>query len=221
MMFKTIFPRTMILAVALLLAMAAAPAFAEGDEGLYDAVPPEGSAFVRFIQAQADETSEIIPRVNGRERDAARFGAVKPYSVVAHGPVKVALGAVEGEFEAEPDGYYTVILQNGALRIEKDPVAGDVLKAQIILYNLTGRDDISVRTADGKVTVVGPLESGAIQDRAVNPIKVSFAVFAGDEKYADLSDWPLERGQKYTITVMEGLDGKGVATYERARLSQE
>lgn len=198
------------------------PAMAEGDEGLYDDVPPEGSVFIRFIHAQKSSTSEIHPSVNGRERDGARLGAVKPYSVAPNGPVSVSFGGAEETFEAEPGAHYSVILQeDGSLRIEKDPEASDPLKAQIILYNFTGRDDISVRTADGKVTVIGPLASGSFEDRAVNPIKVSFAVYAGDEKYADLADWPLERGQSYTISVVEDQDGNGIAAYVRARLSEE
>jgi alginate O-acetyltransferase complex protein AlgF len=211
----------MFLAAAFLMVFAVSPVWAEGDEGLYDPVPPEGSIFVRFIHAQADITSEIIPEINGRERDGARFGAVKPYGVTDNGKVEVGFGKYKGEFEAEADGYYSVILQDGKLRFEQDPSPKDALKAQIIFYNLTGRDDISLRTADGKITVAGPLDAGAMQDRAINPIKVSFAVFVGDEKFADLNDWPLERGESYTIAVMEDTQGKGVTAYERARTSEE
>lgn len=219
-MFQSLFLRTMFLVSALVMALAA-PVWAEGDEGLYDPVPPEGSVFVRFIHAQNDIEGEIVPSVNGRERDAARFGFIKPYSVTGNGTVDVGFGQYEGAFEAEPGGHYSVILQNGSLRFERDPEAADALKAQVIFYNLTGRDDISLRTVDGKITIAGPLEAGKMQDRAINPVKVSFAVYAGDEKFADMKDWPLERGESYTIAVMEGLDGKGVAAYVRARLSEE
>lgn len=194
------------------------PALAE-DEGLYDAVPPEGSAFVRFIHAEQG-ASELVPKINGRERDGVKFGGVKPYGVVAHGKVSVEMGSATLDFDTEAKGYYTVILQNGTLRFVKDPALQDELKAQIIVYNLTTRDDITLKTADGKVSVIGPVKAGEVMDRAVNPIKVSFAVYAGDQKYADLSDWPLERQESYVIAVVDDA-GTGKAMYDRARLSTE
>lgn len=205
--------------VLALMVLSSAVAFAGQDEGLYDAVPPEGSSFIRFIHAQP-EISEVPPIVNGKQRDGIKFGGVKPYGVVAHGKVNVEMGPAKLEFETEAQGYYTVILQNNALRVVKDPKATDDLKAQIIVYNLTGREDISLKTADGKVSVIGPVKAGEVLDRAVNPIKVSFAIYAGDQKFADLMDWPLERQESYIIAVVEDA-GIGKATYDRARISAE
>ncbi|MCB1783653.1 MAG: alginate O-acetyltransferase AlgF [Alphaproteobacteria bacterium] len=218
---KSIFSTVFLFCAAVMALGAFSPAMAEGDEGLYDAVPPEGSVFIRFINDKPG-SSELVPSVNGRERDGAKFGLIKPYSVAGNGNVDVGFGDAKTSFDAAPGGHYTVILQkDDTLRIEKDPEAADPLKSQIIFYNLTGRDDITVRTADGKITVIGPVKAGELQERAVNPIKVSFAVFSGDEKFADLEDWPLERGQSYTISIVEGDDGKGVGSYVRARLSEE
>lgn len=205
--------------VLVLTVAAGKAAFAGQDEGLYDEVPPEGSAFVRFIDAQLDE-DEWFPVVNGKKRDGVRFGGVKPYGVVAHGKVAVELAGATLDFDAEAGGYYTVILQNKALRVVKDPKATDDLKAQILVYNLTGRDDVSLKTADGKVSVVGPVKAGEMAERAVNPIKVSFAVYAGEEKYADLNDWPLERQESYVVAIFDN-NGEGKATYDRARVSAE
>lgn len=215
------FSRRLFLSLCLIM-MAAMPAFAASeDEGLYDALPPEGSAFVRFVHAQPDIGGDLPPIVNGKKRDGLRFSKAKPYGVVPPGKVTAELGPVKKEFEAEKNTYYTLILQNNDFKIVKDPEAKDPLKAQIIVYNTTGRDDISIRTADGKVTVVGPVKAGEVLDRAVNPIKVSFAVYAGEEKYADLPDWPLERKERFIIAVMTDDKGQGVAFYDRARVSEE
>lgn len=213
--------RRLFLAFCLVMATALPSFAASDDEGLYDALPPEGSAFVRFIHAQPDMGGDLSPSVNGKARDGIRFSKAKPYGVVPPGKVVAELGTVKKEFEAEKNTFYTLILQNNDFTVVKDPEAKDPLKAQIIVYNTTGRDDISIRTADGKVTVIGPLKAGEVLDRAVNPIKVSFAVYAGNEKYADLPDWPLERKERYIIAVMTDEKGGGVAFYDRARVSEE
>ncbi len=218
---KTVFSRKIFfpLFVLAFVTTGALAALAGQDEGLYDAVPPEGAAFVRFIHAQP-EISEVPPIVNGKSRDGIKFGGVKPYGVVMGGKVSLEFGPAKLDFDAEAKGYYTVILQNNALRVVKDPEATDDLKAQIIVYNLTSRDDISLKTADGKVSVIGPVKAGEVLDRAVNPIKVSFAVYSGETKFADLMDWPLERQERYIIAVVEEA-GVGKATYDRARISTE
>ena len=197
------------------------PAFAASeDEGLYDELPPEGSAFVRFIHADPTLEGDKPPQVNGRSRDGVKFTGIKPYGVVPPGKVSAQLGTATLEFEAEPAAHYTLILQNGELKSFKDPEPKDALKAQMIVYNMTSKDNVALKTADGKVSVVGPLTAGEIANREINPIKVSFAIYVGDEKFADMVDWPLERQESYIIAVFEK-DGQGVATYDRARVSQE
>lgn len=212
--FKSFFAILAVVAIGSFSAFAASE-----DEGLYDPVPPEGSAFVRFIHAEVGE-SEIPPIVNGKSRDGVKFGGIKPYGVVQYGPVKVSFGKAETEFTADKGGHYTVILQGGKLRVEKDPEPESELKSQIIVYNLTARDNISIKTSDGKVSVIGPLKANEISTREVNPIKVSFAVFSGDEKFVELMDWPLERGESYIIAIVEDA-GKGTANYDRSRVSDE
>ena len=219
-MFTSISRRFFLAMMAVMLVTGSAFA-ASQDEGLYDAVPPEGSAFVRFIHADPAIGGDISPVVNGRKRDGMRFSKVKPYGVVPPGKVDVEFDNIKMNFNAEPNTYYTLVLKNGAFQVVKDPAPEDELKAQLILYNTTDRDDITLRTADGKVTVIGPVKANEVMDRAVNPIKVSFAIYAGDKKYADLSDWPLERKERYIIAVMTDENGKGVAAYDRARVSEE
>ena len=185
------------------------------DDGLYAPPPPEGSAFVRFIHAQAELEGDFPPEVNGKERDGVVFAGVKPYGAVEPGKVHVKLGPVTFDFEAEPEVYYTLILQNSTFRVVKDPPIQNMLKSQIIVYNMTSRDDISLKTADGKVTVVGPLAADEIKDRDINPVKVSLVVFSGDDRLADSVDWPLERKRSYAVAVFEK-EGDILVTYEPA-----
>ena len=208
-----------MLIMALAIISGAGAFAASEDEGLYDPVPTENSAYVRFIHAQPEE-SELPPKVNGKERDGVKFGGVKPYSVIAPGKIAVEMGSFKTEFDAEAKGRYTVILQNKALRVEKDPMATNDLKAHIVVYNLTDLDDIAIKTADGKINVVGPIKAGQMMNIEVNPIKVSLKVFSGDKEFATLNEWPLERKENYIIAIVKG-DVGGIGTYDRARISEE
>ncbi|MDH5722404.1 MAG: alginate O-acetyltransferase AlgF [Alphaproteobacteria bacterium] len=212
--------RLYVLPVFVLAMVFSSVVIASEDEGLYDEVPPENSAFIRFLHAQ-DGESEVPPIVNGRKRDGVKFGGIKPYGVVASGTVNLELGQGKGAFETEAGKYYTAILKNNVLTLEVVPEIENELKAQMIVHNLTERDNITLKTADGKVSVIGPIAPNSFQVREINPIKVSFAIFSGDEKFVDLIDWPLERGESYIISVAEGDEYGAVANYDRARISTE
>ena len=214
------FLRIYFLPVFLVLMMTSSVVFASEDEGLYDEVPPENSAFIRFIHAE-DGESEVPPIVNGRKRDGVKFGGIKPYGVAASGKVKIELGDGKAEFDTEAGKYYTVILKDGRLTMVEVPEVENELKAQMIVHNLTDYEDISLKTADGKVKVLGPIAADSFSVIEINPIKVSFAIFKGDEKYVDLTDWPLERGESYIISVAEDEEYGTVANYDRARISTE
>lgn len=212
--------RIYFLPVFIVVMMMSSVVMASEDEGLYDEVPPEDSAFVRFIHAE-DGESEVPPIVNGRKRDGVKFGGIKPYGVVASGTAQIELGEGKAEFETEAGKYYTVILKNGKLSMVEVPPVENELKAQMIVHNLTEYEDITLKTADGKVKVLGPIAPNSFEIIEINPIKVSFAIFKGDEKYINLTDWPLERGESYIIAVAESDEYGSVANYDRARLSTE
>lgn len=218
-MFNTIL-RGSLLSIFTMLFLAL-PTFAVSeDEGLYDALPPEGSAFARFVHGDPNVGGDVSPKINGKSLDGVKFTGVKPYGVIPPGKTMAEIAGITLEFDADPDSYYSLVLQKGELKAVKEPELQDQLKAQIIVYNLTSKDDISLKTADGKVSVVGPLTAGETENREINPIKVSFAIYSGDEKFADLVDWPLERKESYIIVVFES-GGAGVAIYDRARVSAE
>ncbi len=72
---------------------AAAPAFAEGDNALYDAPPPPNSAFVRLIDARgAGGLSATLG-----DKAVTLDGAVSGYAIVPAGTLKVSAGEAAGD----------------------------------------------------------------------------------------------------------------------------
>lgn len=181
-------------------------ALANADSGLYDPLPPEGSAFVRFLSDAQDKGSEQV-KANGKTFDYVSYKDVSSYYVIPQGKVAAEIGTARTDFNAESGKFYTVILTDKKdLRVEADPVNGNQAKAQIIMYNLSEQNDLSLKTADGKVEVVPPLAAGKMSERQINPVKVPLAVYKGGVKIKDLGEVSLDRSSSYSAVVTDEND---------------
>lgn len=183
----------------------AVPALAQ-DQGLYDPLPPEGSAFVRFV-SESPKNGSKQARANGKGYDYLNFKQVSSYYVLPQGNVKAEIGAAAKDFNVEAGKFYTVVLdEGGVLDVKTDPQNENRAKSHIVFYNLTDKPNISLKTADGKVEIVSPLAAGAVGGKQINPVKVTLAVFDGDKKLKDLGSVSLERGSSYSAMAMNDGD---------------
>lgn len=191
--------------ISLGLGMAALPATAQ-DAGLYDPLPPEGSAFVRFV-SESSEAGSKEAKANDKGYDYLNARQVSSYYVIPQGSVKATIGDAAKDFNAEAGKFYTVVLnENGAVDVKTDPQNENAAKSQIVFYNLSGKSNLSLKTSDGKVEVVPPQPDGAVAAKQINPVKVSLAVFDGEKKLKDLGSVSLERSASYSAIAMNEND---------------
>lgn len=196
-----------LLAAAFIFSASAARA---GDEGLYPDAPPPGSAFVRFVNTGASASIPIT--VASKSYGAAPRGSVTRYIPTPHGSTQLDFGSASSEESLAEGKHYCAMLAEGKLTLLEEPVGSNPLKAQIILINASGMKDVSLKTNDGVRSVVDAIGPRALGARAVNAVKVSFAVYAGDKKINDLEARNLERGGTYAIVVYEDA-GKPVVSF--------
>lgn len=200
-----------LLAVLIPVFLAGAASRAAGpDEGLYAPVPPEGSAFVRFVQADPSIKNGAKPKAGGKSYDGRDFATSSPYYVVPKGKTALELDAGKLERDLEAGKFYTVVLASGsALSILEDKAADNRAKALIQLYNLSSKPDLALKTVDGKVEIVPATAPGASGLREINAVKVPLAVFgAGASGSEPVGDVTLERGKALGVFVFDnGLGG--------------
>ena len=118
--------------LTLLLANAVAPAMAE--EGLYDPVPPAGSAFVRAISTNASASEKGIIGAISVQTDEA---GVTPYAVTLAGPVTIRLGEKDGTITTDEGMFYTVVLGTNPLVVFKDQPSDTPGRTGLSLINLS------------------------------------------------------------------------------------
>mgnify|MGYP001949736737 CR=1 FL=1 len=168
--------KTCVAALTLLWAL---PTFANED-ALYDAPLPGDAAFVRFVGTAPGMV----------------FGTDMPADLGEDYAVMSA-DTADG-LEA---GQYVSVLADGTVVLEapRDGAA----KVLIQLLNL-GDVDVALKLADGSVEAIAPVAPNTVGSRAVNPVKVPVAVFAGDMALGDPIELVLQRGQHPTIVLDAG-----------------
>ena len=191
------------------------PAHAAGDDALYFAPPPHGSAFVRFING--DVPTSPLMKINGKSYAAATPGGIGIYYPVPNGKAEIQLGDLKISESVKPDGRYTAVQMDGKLTLLEETPNTNKIKTSVMLFNLSSSKDVTLKTADGKTVVIEPVQPGAVGSRSVNAVKIGFSVYAGETKVSDLEARPLERGLGYAAVVYDDAAGKPTVRFDKAR----
>lgn len=190
--------------------VSATPARA-GDDGLYPAAAPAGSAFVRFLNGSS--TSSVPVRMQGKSYGAATLGKVTAYAPVQKGETSINLGSRAATVALEEGKHYTALLTKMGLTLLPEPDAANKLKAHVILINASSISGVALKTTDGAVSIVDAVAPARLEGRAVNAVKVPLAVYKDKSKLEDLGTHPLERGARYAVVVYDGPNGKPAVSF--------
>lgn len=200
-----------LLALALCLS-APARAAANADAGLYDPVPPEGSAFVRFVNVHPAGGSREA-KLGGRTVGHLSFRDISSYFVTPGKKTAASIGQASAEHDFAPGRFYTVALRdNGRLQVYEDPANANSAKSQITLYNFSPEKALSLKTSDGKVEVIPAATADTPGIRQINPVKVSLAVYDGGKVLYDLGPVSMDRARAYSVLVYPDHDVKWAAS---------
>ena len=167
--------------------------------GLYAPAPPPDSAFVRIINATATPLSATL----GSKAATAPKAGISTYVVVPQGNVAAKVGAANNTLAVVAGKFYSAVWNGKTFRLMTDVSADDRAKAQLTVYNLSTKPALDLKTADGKLSVVGGVKPGESGNRAVNGITVDLAVFGGSKALATFKGADLERGNAYAIVVTD------------------
>ncbi len=175
-------------------------------QGLYEAAPPPDSSFVRVINNLNAGTDALSPVVGGKTLMTVAAKGHTDYYPLPKGDKKYVLGKLTGSLNLVAGHFYTLVVsgESAAPKISmlEDPTPQNKARALINFYNLSSAPTLSLKTTDGKTTVIDTLGAGKVGSRAVNPLKVSLSAFVDTQPLATLKDTAFERGFAYTLLAM-------------------
>lgn len=190
-------------AVTLLLSLLFPVLGQAGEDALYAADAPDGATFIRVVNADVNGN---IPqaKIGGKAIKDIEPLAASPYIHLPAGTYQLEVGDQAAPVTMEKDRFYTaVVLDSGELEIMPDKSFENPRKALISFYNLTEDSGISLKTANGKVSVIDPVESLSVANREINAVKVALSAFASGEALASTSPVNLQRGTVFSFFIMD------------------
>jgi hypothetical protein len=189
-----------LLAFPLIVLAAWQPRAGYAQQSVYGPPAPENSAFVRVLHADAGQP-ELHMAIGAVTFGPLKLGQVSPYRPVVADIYILHTAGKQATVVARPGLYYTVAVTNEAVFFLDDQTHLDPSRAQLFLYNLSSLPDLTLKTADGKTLVIGPVRPGSSGNVAVNPIRVRFGVFSRGTSIAEVEDLGLSRSASYSVFV--------------------
>jgi alginate O-acetyltransferase complex protein AlgF len=185
-----------VLIPAIALSLACSPA---ARAQLYAREAPPGSTFIHVFNGTP--ATGVNVQIGDRGLPPLLPYTATAYIFLPPGQYAVQAGAHKQSFALEGNHYYTVVESADGLKLFEAHEPLTRLKALIGLFNLMPSTTLALKTADGATPVFEAVAPNTSTQRTINPLKLSFALFNGDRKLADVPAAPLERGQSYTLFV--------------------
>ena len=200
------------IAVMILSGLAILPGIAQ--ESVYGPSAPAGAGFVRVIHG-AGGTGPVSLEIGEASFGPVRAGEGTPYRPVSQGLYVVALADTETEVFPRAGIYQTVAITDDGVKVISDTVHEDPARAQLVLYNLTGRAAAKLVVEPSGEPVLEAVPAGGAESRAVNAVTVALAVTAGEGERTGPVRVELRRGGSYGFLAYE-VEGRIEATVVEA-----
>ncbi len=181
-------------------------AAAADDAELYDPKVNEDEGLIRVLNLTGKNSTLAI---NGAP---AIFRKIPPYNftdyiVTKEGRKTLQLGAASLDVVIERGATSTfTVLPNGKIKALHDAVIGKKGKSLITLYNFTDNLPLTLKTANGKTTIIEPVQPASSNHREINPVKIAPAVFSDQSKIKALDPIQLKRNTPYSIAIWQHND---------------
>ncbi|WP_416770455.1 alginate O-acetyltransferase AlgF [Pseudomonas sp. RHF3.3-3] len=188
--------KTLVMAAGL--SLLSLQVWAAGDAALYGPTAPKGSSFVRLYNASNQEVSATVGAT--ALNDVAPL-ASSDFSFMPGGDYSAKVGSQSLPVKLAPDHYYTLVNNaSGQPQLIEEPPFKNKQKSLVRVQNLSDKA-LTLKTADGKTDVVQSVAAKGRGEREINPVKVSFALYDGNQKVSDLKPVALERGEAAVLYV--------------------
>ena len=190
------------------------PAFA-ADGRLYPSGPPNGVAYLRFVNMAPAEVTIVSPaaKIAIPTDDAKRIGEFDPVTpgVALTGSVQLGAASKPINVTLKPNEFVTVAVTGEGDKLtvtvlRETPTDFNALKTSLGLFNLDPScTSAQLIAGEQHVAVVADVAPDAVGRRLVNPVDVALAVSCGDPAQAVPAKLGgLVAGDRYSVFLVGG-----------------
>jgi alginate O-acetyltransferase complex protein AlgF len=209
-------------ALASLVALAASDAALAAEGRLYPSGPPNGVAYLRFVNLTASEVTIVSPaaKIVMPADDAHRIGEFDPVTpgVALTGSAQLGEATKPIDVTLEKNEFVTIAVTGSGDSLKVNvlrevPSDFNALKTSLGLFNLDpGCASAQLVAGDNHLAVVSDVAPGAVGRRLVNPVDVALAVSCGDPAQATPAKLAggLTAGDRFSVFIVAAGSGHQV-----------
>ncbi|MBQ0711605.1 MAG: alginate O-acetyltransferase AlgF [Porticoccus sp.] len=165
---------------------------------LYDPVAPDNSAFIRLINLDNNPTIFKL----SIKADAQN---IPPHSVGGFiffppGEINATVNSIDKKITANASDVVNLINISGEQVILVEEYFESSHKSLATLYNFS-ESDLSLRTINGKHTLIDSIDSMKSGSREINEVKVDLGVFEGEKLVSDVGSVSFKKGRSFSFVV--------------------
>lgn len=177
-----------------------APAWADNNEELYDAVAPADSAFVRLLNTHRQPENFSI----GGFSKSLLVGAaqVSPYLFLPSGDYQFNAGTATLTLNLPKHHAVTLVFDGEKIVPINDQMPENAQRALVAFYNLSGSDS-ALKTADGRFDLVTALPPRSAGFREINEVRMAFAAYDEARQQAVFEPLLLRKGRSYSFIIID------------------
>ncbi len=181
---------------------------------LYAKGAPPGSAFVRILNGTAAQSPSGF--IGGTSQSALPAFTAGQFVFLPPGEYPIQVGNRKETFKLEADRFYSIAYLSDSMKSFQLEGFKSQLKAMVVMMNLFSDKTLSLKTADGKVTVLDSVAPFKAAQREINPLSVSLGLFDGDRKIAEVPPVTFERGKASSL-IVGGTSAVPVLTWDEQK----
>lgn len=208
-------PRSLARLVAVLALIAFAGTAFAADGRLYPSGPPNGVAYLRFVNLAPAEITIVSPsaKITIAADDAHRIGEFDPVTpgVALTGSVQLGEATKPIDVTLQQNEFVTVAVTGSAdalvvTLLRETPSDFNALKSSLGLFNLDQAcANAQLVAGDQHLAVISDVAPGAIGRRLVNPVDIGLGVSCGDPaQTVPVKLGGLVAGDRYSVFVVGG-----------------
>lgn len=206
-------PRSLARMIGALALMALANAAVAADGRLYPSGPPNGVAYLRFVNLTSADVTVVSPaaKITIPSDDAHRAGEFDPVTpgVALTGSIQFGEATKPIDVTLQQNEFVTVAITGTADALQvtllrETPTDFNALKTSLALFNLDqGCAKAQLLAGDQHLVVVSNVAPGSIGRRMVNPVDIGLAVSCGDAaQTVPVKLGGLVAGERYSVFVV-------------------
>lgn len=184
-------------------------ALASDEEAFFGPRVSAEEGLVRVLNLVSEPVSVALETQIGAKafQEALPKRRFSPYIRVQSGEARLFVSSPESKarllatIRVHSGALYTVVVRRSGVSILEDVQVSKRGKALVAFYNFSEEAGLSLKTADGKMSIVPAVGQGASGHRQVNAISLDMGLFLNDVKLATTGRVSLRKDQVINIVV--------------------